>query len=72
MYNAPTPPLHFVMILVAAIITLVCVVVHAFRPEDQLSVTVATAAFGFLFGKFSNQFGVKPGERKDAEKDERG
>lgn len=51
------PDLHFVMILVGAGVLVLAMVLHAFKPTDELFSWLAVGAFSFLTGKFTNGFG---------------
>lgn len=49
--------LHLSMIGAALIVLVVAMMLHHFRPEDNLYEIIAVTALGFLFGKFTNSFG---------------
>jgi len=53
------PNLHFVMIIVVFVMSIVCLVLYHFAPQnkEQLYSTVIIALLGFITGKFTNSFG---------------
>lgn len=66
--NRPTPPLHLVLIVVCAVLTLASMFFYFFAPADKqlLFHTVITLLIGFITGKLTNSFGEPlSGNKKD-------
>lgn len=55
----PIPPVHFLMFLITFILTILCLILYHFSPENkaQLYAGVVTTLIGIIVGKASNQFG---------------
>lgn len=56
--------LHIVMIVTALVLIIFSMVMHHFNNDDQFYMTIGIAAIGFLFGKFTNNFGGLPRQVK--------
>lgn len=53
--------MHKWMVWIALAVLVLSMIMHQIAPSDELYVLVATTALGFLFGKWTNGIGRKPG-----------